>query len=262
MHQELNMLTLHNIQEIFMIVPAFEIAKQFCLFDLKLVSRIRLHHLRENQKNKNGIRNPYAQSGHHFNHFSLFLIFLIAQIEQKGQLISRLVCVANSLFELRNFQGFAVIMSALTHTYTHQIVNKSLQDEDRELYSLKHDLEAMFDKQNKHRSFKKAINQSVYPMVPFIPVIAGDILRIDAFHASSQKSLDEGEISINLDKMEQIFHTFENVYLTKFSNYDYEPINIFQDFLNGYYEKVLYAYTQTQDIYEIEEILHNLIKGQ
>jgi len=50
MHQELNMLTLQNIQEILMIVPAFEIAKQFCLFDLKLVSRIRLHHLRENQK--------------------------------------------------------------------------------------------------------------------------------------------------------------------------------------------------------------------
>ncbi len=262
MHQELNLLTLHNIQEILMIVPAFEIAKQFCLFDLRLISQIRLHHLRGNQKNKNGLRNAYAQSGHHFNYFSLFLIFLIARIEQKGQLVSRLVCIANSLFELRNFQGFAVIMSALTHTYVSQIVNKSLQEEDRELFSLKHDLEALFDKKNTHRSFKRAINQSVYPMVPFIPVIAQDILRIDAFHTSSQKSLDDSEISINLDKMEQIFQTFENVYLTKFSTYDYEPINIFQDFLNGYYEKVLYAYTQTQDVYEIEEILHDLIKSQ
>jgi len=163
---------------------------------------------------------------------------------------------------LRNFQGFAIIMTALTHTYISQDVNKFLQEEDRELFSLKHDLEALFDKKNGYRSLKRTINQANFPMVPFMPIIVQDILRIDGYHQSVLKLTEEDEARVNLDKMEMLFETFENVHLSKFSFYEFEAIKVFQDFLGRYFEEVLYAFTKTRDTYEIEEILYKMIKPQ
>ena len=244
-----------------MVVPAFEIAKQFCLFDLGLVSQIRLHHMRESQKHKKLAQNPYLRSGVHFNHFVLFLIFLIIKVDKKAALISRLVTIANSLYELRNYQGFAIIMTALTHMFIFQDVNKILQ-ENREVYSLKHDLEALFDKKNGYRSFKRTICQANFPMVPFVPLIVQDVFRIDGYHQSYFKDSEGGELSVNLDKMEMIFETFQNVYLTQYSSYDFEPMKVFQEFLSKYYKEVLYVSMGTKDTGDIEDILHNLIKPQ
>jgi len=257
-HKEINLVSLNNIHELLMVIPPFEIAKQLCIFDLNLVSSIKLHHLKEGSKPKNGKQNAYLKSGLHFNHFTLFLIFLIIKVEKKAILLARLVSIANSLFELRNYQSFAIIMTALTHTFIFQNVNKVLQEVDRETYSLKHDLEALLDKKNGYRSFKRAINQASFPMVPFVPMIVQDYLRIDGYHQSLQKLPEEDKVSVNLDKMELIYETFENIFLTQFSSYDFDPIQIFQAFLEKYYKDVLYTFTGTTDTDDIEDILYKL----
>ena len=257
MHKEINLVSLQNIHEIFMVVPAFEVAKQFCIFDLKLISQIRLDHLRDGGKDKTS---PNALAGYHFNHFTLFLISLIVKVEQKGLLLSKLVCVANSLYELRNYQGFAILMTALTHTFVNETVNFFLQEYDKELFKAKNDLEVIFDKKNGWRAFKKIVVQASFPMVPFIPVIAQDILRIDAYHESQIKEDGKTSILVNLDKMEMMFETYEILHLSRFSSYDFEPIKLMQDFLQRYYKDVLFSITGSQDIDEMEEVLHRLIK--
>jgi len=260
-HKEINLVSLNNIHELLMVIPPFEIAKQLCIFDLRLVSNIKLRHLKEGSKPKDGKINSYLKSGLHFNHFTLFLIFLILKVEKKALLLARLVSIANSLFELRNYQSFAIIMTALTHTFIFNDVNKILQDVNRETYSLKHDLEALLDKRNGYRSFKRAINQASFPMIPFVPMIVQDYLRIDGYHQSLKKLPEEEDIvNVNLDKMELVYETFENIFLTQFSSYDFDSIHIFQAFLEKYYKDVLYTFAGTTDTDDIEDLLHKLSK--
>jgi len=98
-------------------------------------------------------------------------------------------------------------------------------------------------------------------MVPFIPIIASDILKIDALYETSSLKEEDGNISLNVTKMDMLFQSYESLYLARFSSYDFEPIKIIQDFLGRYYREVLFCSTETQDVLEIEEILHfNIMK--
>ena len=136
-----------------------------------------------------------------------------------------------------------------------------LEPADKETYNIKLTLEQLFDKFNAYKNFKKTINSSSFPMVPFIPIISSDILKIDALYETSTLKQDNGEISLNITKMDMLFQSYESLYLSRFSSYDFEPIKIIQDFLGRYYREVLFCYTETQDVLEIEEILHfNIMK--
>ena len=59
-----------------------------------------------------------------------------------------------------------------------------------------------------------------------------------------------------------MFHSFESLYLTRFFSYDFEPIQVFQEFLGRYFKEVLFCSTGTQSVFEIEEIFDSQIKAQ
>ncbi|KAL2314188.1 Protein ste6 [Schizosaccharomyces pombe] len=249
--QELEDLSLHNSpdpiiykDELVLLLPPREIAKQLCILEFQSFSHIsRIQFLTKIWDNLNRFSPKEKTSTFYLsNHLVNFVTETIVQEEEprrRTNVLAYFIQVCDYLRELNNFASLFSIISALNSSPIHRLRKTWANLNSKTLASFEL-LNNLTEARKNFSNYRDCLENCVLPCVPFLGVYFTDL----TFLKTGNK--DNFQNMINFDKRTKVTRILNEIKKFQSVGYKFNPINEVQELLN----EVISRERNTNNIYQ------------
>jgi len=208
--------TVENISSLFLNVTDEELARQMTLVDFQIYRSIQVHELLNTAWNSDKLKhqapNVNALLGR-LNNISNFICSLILWQERKKDRVtffSKFIRVGQILRNMNNYHTLMGVVVALNRSSITRL-RFTLADCDPKLIQQFQTLESVMDPTGSFKNFRKALQQSKLPTMPYLGVYLTDLTFIEDGNPDHLEDARTGKMVINFSKRGMVYDIVQNL---------------------------------------------------
>jgi len=233
--------------ELFLVLNELEIARQLTLIEFRLFQRIQSSELLFQSWNKETLK-PRAPNImgmiERSNKISLWVASLIlwfSKMKDRSNIVTKLVNIAQHVYELRNFNTLFGLLAGLTYSSISRLKH-TWNDVQPQVLETLSKLNAIFEQGSSFKRYRQELASAILkgPVLPYLGIYLSDIAFVEEVY---KDFLEENPKLINWEKRQMLYRTIRDIHMQQKQTFLFpsvEPIFTFLTELPRLDDKELY----------------------
>eukprot|EP01129_Flabellula_baltica_P002708 TRINITY_DN1253_c0_g1_i1.p1 TRINITY_DN1253_c0_g1~~TRINITY_DN1253_c0_g1_i1.p1 ORF type:complete len:573 (-),score=132.49 TRINITY_DN1253_c0_g1_i1:20-1738(-) len=236
-----------------------ELARQMCLFEQEIFREIKPVELMDQNWNKNKEAAPHlTMMIAFFNNLSRAVASLICSYptpKERGKIILKVLKTIGFLAQFNNYNSAQALCSALNSAGVYRMgISWYHAKKNKRAYDDYVEVQETLSPDGSYKGIRNAIRNASPPCIPFLGVYLTDLTFIEDGNSKTLIVEYKRDDIINFEKMRKVSLIIQNIMLLQQKPYNFEPVPVIQDFLEGISNGVGCDQTEEED-YEISREL-------